>query len=178
MIYESWPWRRELTRTANRITQVLNFKYIRSDTFDLLERDIFIGFFSVRKLIEAGAKIEKRVAEMQIPVERCKALRPMGSYERFEFYDYFDLDRPYLVQTSVSYLANQMMHSLLFSFGSIRDDASLGIFFVSDKDRLKFCNFVDLATVSTIFSEVASSHAKHITLSSLSGGGRSLIATQ
>ena len=178
MIYESWPWRRGLTRTSNRINQVLEFKNIRSDTFDLLERDIFIAFFSIRKLTEAGAKIERRVSEMEISIERCNALRPMGSYERFEFYEYFDLENPYSVQKNVSYLANQMMHSLLFSFGCMREDNKLGIFFVSDKDRLKFCNYIDLKAVSKIFDEVAASHARNFTIAELDGGGRSMIATE
>ena len=39
---------------------------------------------------------------MEISIERCNALRPMGSYERFEFYEYFDLENPYSVQKNVS----------------------------------------------------------------------------
>jgi hypothetical protein len=100
----------------------------------------------------------------------------MGSYERYEFHDYYNLDQPYSVHKSVSYLTNQMVHSLLFSFGCIREEGRLGIFFVSDKDRLKFCNYIDLDMVAKIFNEVAASHVQNFVISNLDGGGRSLVA--
>ena len=69
-----------------------------------------------------------------------------------------------------------MVHSLLFSFGYIREAGRLGIFFVSDKDRLKFCNYIDLDAVAKIFNEAATSHAQSFVVNNLDGGGRSLVA--
>lgn len=178
MIYESWPWRRELERTAKRIGKVQAFKYLRNDTLAILERDIFVGFFSVRKLIDAKSKIERRVSTMEVQIERCNATQPMGAYERYEFFDFFDLEKPHKVTKDINYLANQMVHSLLMSFGCLRESDELGVFFVSDKDRLKFCNYISLDAIARIFVDVANSHARSLVMVDLEGGGRSFLASE
>lgn len=176
MIYESWPWRRELERTANKIRKVQTYKRLREDTFAILERDIFVGFFSVRKLIDTGSKIDLEVSSMKLHIESFNATKPMGSYERFDFDDCYDLNNPYKVTKDISYLSNQFIHSLLMSFGTLREDGSLGVYFVSDKDRLKFCHYISLDAIARIFEKVANSHAHNLTLVKLEGGGRSFVS--
>lgn len=178
MITESWPWRRELKRVAEKITRVTHFRHLRQDTLHNLEKDILIGFFSVRKLIDAKSKIEKRVAEMELCLERCSAVRPMGSYQRFDFYEYFDLKSPYLVNKDLSYVSNQMVHSLLFNFGYLKGNGGLGVFFVSDKDRLKFCNFIAVESIAKVFTDVAVSNASSFSISEIDGGGKAMLAQE
>jgi hypothetical protein len=60
MIHESWYWKQPLLEMAERLRSFKekSTEELLSDELSAqIERDIFIGFYSVRKLIEAAAKV-------------------------------------------------------------------------------------------------------------------------
>ena len=177
MITESWPWRRSLGKTAARIRQVTEMRSYRSDTLDLLERELMVGFFSIRKLIDTRSKIPKSISEQIVRLGRAPCVKPIGAYERFEFYEHYDLCNTYSVKKNLGYVSNQIIHSLVFSFGFSESGRLEDIFFVSDKDRLKFCNFIALNDVASLFELVALSESSKSILRPAEDGGRELISS-
>ena len=176
MITESWVWRRDLVRYSERISSVIEFKYWRSDTLNLLERDIFLGFFSIRKLIESGSKVSREVPSMKVRGLRYASLRPMGDWQRWEFYKHYDMKRPRRCDFTVGYLCNQMIHSLLLSISYDEQSKIQGLYFVSDLDKNKFCNEISLTSVSKLFMDVAKSEATRFRILTGPDGVKSLIA--
>lgn len=57
MIWESWHWKQPLLKMADRLAQFKASNELSDEELAQVERDIFIGFYSVRKLLEAPAKI-------------------------------------------------------------------------------------------------------------------------
>jgi len=67
MIREGWHWKKPLLKMAERLHSLKRIGNLSEKRLTQLERDIFIGFYSVRKLIESHTKItdatKKQIAQ-------------------------------------------------------------------------------------------------------------------
>jgi hypothetical protein len=68
MIWESWYWKKPLLDMAKRLRSLKAAGYLTEKQMVQIERDIFIGFYSIRKLIEAKTKItdKTRLSEVKL----------------------------------------------------------------------------------------------------------------
>ena len=57
MISESWYWKKPLLDMAKRLRKMRSVRKLTQRQLVQIERDIFIGFYSVRKLIETRTKL-------------------------------------------------------------------------------------------------------------------------
>ncbi|TNF11679.1 MAG: hypothetical protein EP320_14115 [Rhodobacteraceae bacterium] len=177
MILESYPWRRLLAKTAKRIRKVKAHRRVRNDTLDVLEMEIMIGFFSIRKLIEARTKLPKEVTELEVCISRSPSLKPLGNYQRYDYFEHFNLITALPARVKLTYLANQIVHSLVFAFTFTEMGKVEGIHFVSEKDQRKFCNYISLESVADLFDEVAGAFATSFAITESSEGSRDWHAT-
>jgi hypothetical protein len=63
MISESWYWKQPLLETAQRLTLLKSATDVSEEQLVQFEKDIFIGFYSVRKLFEAQTKVTDATKE-------------------------------------------------------------------------------------------------------------------
>ena len=160
MITESWPWRRSLRAKVSQINKVQSYTRLRRDTIALLEHDILVAFFEVRKLIDARTKIPRSVADKNIPVLVYPSIKAFGNWQRFDLHDHFDLSKPSSHSLTVQKLSNQFIHLLVFSFAFDELNRLRGVYVVSDFDRGKKCHLVSLDAVKDTLLLVANSEAK------------------
>ncbi|NKX47456.1 hypothetical protein [Sulfitobacter pontiacus] len=177
MIYESGIWRKGLISASSQIHRFMKLRRYREDSIAITEREIMIGFFAVRKLIDSKLKLSPNFAKKLIPVERFQSVEAMGSFERFEFYDHYDLDNSIPDEVTTLYLSNQFIHSLLFNFSWDEHDRPLGVHFTSDYDRTKHCFHISLQQIALVFEEAAASKAVSYRLQDDPKGGRNIVAT-
>lgn len=154
MIWESTYWKEELFRHARRLRQRQAFKKWSERSAACLEKDLMIGFYSVRKLIEAH-KVSDEIRDRRL----CLQGYPWtGSAVTFMNWDRiekkYDLEHPAPVERTVMWLTNQMIHSFAF-LPCFKEDGGLdSILFNSDRTRLQHLYSMPLGEIIALFEEV------------------------
>ena len=69
MIWESKYWKESLLKMASRLQKLRNRSKVTERQLAMIEQDIFIGFYSIRKLIETVVKISDKTKNMQVDVK-------------------------------------------------------------------------------------------------------------
>ena len=77
MIWESWYWKQPLLEVADRLESFKASQDLSEDQVAQVERDIFIGFYSVRKLFEAPTKITDKTRSLSLILQKHPNLKPV-----------------------------------------------------------------------------------------------------
>jgi hypothetical protein len=160
VIWESGPWRRELLHIASRIEKRKTFRRWPEAAVALLERDVMLGAYSVRKLIEAQTKAPHSVRDQQIQVQVMPAT-PGDNGEIADLMNWhhvdrwFDLGRAERTTMSVSAVCNQIIHSWVFMPLMDADTGGLhSIFVCSDRHRAHSLYQVAADSLVDLFRQV------------------------
>lgn len=152
MITESHYWKKPLLTGANFIRKYMDEENITDAQFARIEREIFIGFYTVRKLLEATGKVSPETRDLQVSL-KCYPKRNGQSlvdwYNRSEFWELYDLEDGRCEQRDLLYVAYQMVHSFIFILSG-HDDGH-GAFFTSDRDKKTRLSFITTSEIVRIF---------------------------
>ena len=133
MIWESWPWKRELQRTASELRRRRTQQRWPEASLVKIERMVFIAAYSVRKLLEAH-KLSDEAEEMKIHVT---LFPPTGdtvdslNWHRLD--ELYRLDTPRHEEVSLRDFCNYFIHSFLFVVDA--SDDFRGAYVTSDRSR-------------------------------------------
>ena len=170
MIWESAYWKEPLLEAARVILSLSQATKLTDDQIGLIEYKVLTGFFSVRKLLEAGTKLSIETSTYAVSFKRAAILheaknsgRTPDKFTRHQIDLFYDFSRTHETITSLGYLANQFVHSYILE---IRYQRSTGWSFLvsSDKDKSKFCNIVQLSDIASIFEIVGSDNPSSLEL--------------
>ena len=159
MIAESYYWKKPLLAGAKVIRKHMNAEDISEAQFARIEREIFIGFYAIRKILEATGKVSAETRDMKVSLKRYKkrADQPIVDwYNRSEFWELYDLDNAALELRDLLYVAHRMVHSFIFILSG--DDDGHGAFFTSDRDKETRLNFVSTGEIVRVFETVGSDY--------------------
>ncbi|ANY19613.1 hypothetical protein A6F68_01094 [Tsuneonella dongtanensis] len=70
MITESHYWKKPLLAGAKAIRKYMDTENVSEAEFARIEREIFIGFYSIRKLLEALGKVSAETRDMKVALRR------------------------------------------------------------------------------------------------------------
>ncbi|WP_041784155.1 hypothetical protein [Micromonospora sp. L5] len=154
MIGDSIPWREELVKVADRLERRRRQRRWHERTYFLIERDIMISAYAVRKLSEAG-RLSRILRGTPIKVTRYELVGQVCDQWHTEFWESFDMESPTTVNLSIADLCNQIIHSFVWRI-SVTEVGSLfdGIYVSSDRQRRKFLYFVSAEVLIHLFREV------------------------
>ncbi|MBX9470296.1 MAG: hypothetical protein KL839_21680 [Rhizobium sp.] len=155
MITESYYWKKPLLVGAKFIKKNLVAKDISEAQFARIEREIFIGFYAIRKLLEATGKVSAETHTMKVGLTRYEKRegRPVVDwYNRSEFWEFYNLDKPVQESRDLLYVAHRIVHSFIFILSG--EDGSCGAFFTSDRDRNTRLNFICTDEIVRVFETV------------------------
>jgi hypothetical protein len=159
MITESYYWKKPLLTGANFIRKYMDEENITDAQFTRIEREIFIGFYTVRKLLEATGKVSPETRDLQVSL-KCYPKRngqpPVDWYNRSEFWELYDMEDGRSEQRDLLYVAHQMVHSFIFVLSG--DDDGHGAFFTSDRDKKTRLNFITTSEIARIFEIVGNDY--------------------
>jgi hypothetical protein len=159
MITESYYWKKPLLVGAKVIRKYMDAENISEAQFARIEREIFIGFYSIRKLLEATGKVSAETRDMKVAIKRYekRAAQPIIDwYNRSEFWELYDLNKPALESRDLLYVAHRMVHSFIFILSG--DDDGHGAFFTSDRDKEARLNFVSTDEIVRVFETVGNDY--------------------
>ncbi|HRG50051.1 MAG TPA: hypothetical protein PKW02_03350 [Pseudomonadales bacterium] len=162
MIFESELWKKSLLKTADSLERRYNPKKWNARSMFLLERDLFLGFFSVRKLIESNAvsdKLKGKSILLAVYPVKSKGVILLNQHRFSEFYDLYAGQKE-----SMSYqeICNQFIHSAIYSPFIPGGSSLVGIFFSSDYRKNKTLFYIPLVKVVEIMRCVGSNQLKKL----------------
>ena len=112
MVIESLYWKEELARIAKTIRTVPKPKRWSERAVCTVERDVMLGFFIVRRMIELH-KVSERITEMKIDVFGTPATKNITLMNRFSLDENYDWNAEKVEKKSVAYVCNQSIHAYL-----------------------------------------------------------------
>lgn len=155
MIWESGPWKEELLRLARTLERRRFQKRWSPASQACLEREVFIGFFTVRKLMEAH-KLTDAVAEQQVPLTKYRFVPDA----RVTLRNWHKVDELVLQESAtpsrlpLRELCNQLIHSYVFVEVVAESNGLDGFFFCSDWSRGKCLYYASVRDVIQVFTSV------------------------
>lgn len=159
MITESAYWKEPLLEGAAIIRDLMDREEISEAEFARVERELFIGFYSVRKILEGVAKVSESTRKLQVQLWWFPKLRdaPITDwYNRSEFWELYDMEDRRAEERDLLYVVNRMIHSFIFMLSG--DDEGHGVFFTSDRDKDDRLNFMTTAEIVRIFEIVGNDY--------------------
>ncbi|MBN2380733.1 hypothetical protein JXM67_13120 [candidate division WOR-3 bacterium] len=138
MIWESSYWKDSLLKSARKLRRMSRRKSPAEKILVDFEREVFISFYTVRKLIEAK-KLSGRIAELKInansyPV-KGKDVTLLNWHRVDELYNF---ESAIQVELDVKFVCNQIIHSYVFVSVFDEQGRLAAILFSSDRKR-NFC---------------------------------------
>lgn len=159
MITESSYWKRPLLNGAAVIRKYMDKEEITDAQFARIEREMFIGFYAVRKLLDATGKVGPETRNMKVGL-KWYPKRPsqpvVDWYNRGEFWELYNLEDPRSEERDLLYVAHRMVHSFIFVLSG--DDDGHGAFFTSDRDKESRLNFLSTDEIVRAFRTVGSDY--------------------
>lgn len=159
MITESFYWKKPLLTGASIIRKYMDLEDITDAQFGRIEREIFIGFYSIRKLLEATGKVGPETRKMNVSLKWYpkRSAQPLVDwFNRGEFWELYDLDDVRSESRDILYVAHRMVHSFIFVLSG--DDDEHGAFFTSDRDKESRLNFVSTDEIVRVFEMVGNDY--------------------
>jgi len=108
---DSLYWKEELAKISKILKRVENPKRWSERRLGIVERDIMIGFFLLRRIIELH-KVSSRVRDYTISVIAChRKGTPVNYFNRGDIFDLYDFDNERGETKKPLYISNQFIHA-------------------------------------------------------------------
>lgn len=147
--------------TARRLTKLKTVSTPTQRQLVQTEKDIFIGFYSVRKLIEAPTKVSDATRTLEVAIAWHANLESVNWRNNHRIDELYDLKKVLWETRDIWFVSSRIMHS--FIFAPVFNDRGIeGIFFTSDTDKDKKLYFLPVDTVIDIFERVGHDYPKYI----------------
>ncbi|HEY3307230.1 MAG TPA: hypothetical protein VGJ93_02130 [Desulfuromonadaceae bacterium] len=164
MIFESAPWKEELLKIADRLERRYNQKRWSERSLFLLEREVFVGFFSVRKLMESN-KISDKIKEKEVELAVYPAgEKPVTLLNQHKFPELYDLYAGKTDRLTYHDICNQFIHSSIFAPFTPFGKSLVGAYIASDRAKKKQLYYITLVKIVEIFKNVGSDEASELVM--------------
>lgn len=159
MITDSIPWKQELEKVADRLERRKTQKRWTDRTSFLVERDIMVSAYALRKLHEAH-KISDSLAAQRVHVTRHRLAGQVPDVmERYFYWEHYDLGSGTDVTQSLPEFSNQIIHSWIWGLSASESENLLdGIYVASDWKRRQELYFIAVDTLIDLFRAVGSEY--------------------
>lgn len=162
MIYESSYWKQPLLESGQQLIEFKNLTDISDEIFAQIEKDIFIGFYSIRKLFDT-IKVTDELKEKKYPItwypHQGSDVTWLNHYRVDEHYN---LNRKNSENRDLWFIASRLIHSFVFQISINSTGGFDGIFFASDSDKNKKVYFLTVERIANFFDEVGNNYVSEI----------------
>lgn len=163
MIHDSIPWRVDLLATAERLEKRKAQRRWTDRTGFLVERDVMVGAYSVRRLKESF-KVSDKLASRTWPVRIHEPRGPVPDvHNNHKLWDLYDLEKGRGAELSLTNVCNQVIHSWVWGFAAGENGFGLdGVFVSSDRKRKKCLYFLSIDMLVDLFRSIGEEEIYHI----------------
>jgi len=165
MIYESVYWKEPLLGAAKWLRSVRISERTRESTFVRIEKEVFVGFYSIRKLLDTLhiSDSTKKVKYELTWFPKLQNSKPVDLLNWHKLEHLYDMSRENKEKRDIQYLCNQFIHSYVFMVCA--ENRISGFFVVSDRLRNKKLYYVPLSDVLHAFRLVGHNYPTNVSLS-------------
>ena len=151
MIYESHYWKEPLLVSARWLSKLRLSENTRETTYVKLEKELMLGFYSVRKLIET-IKISDSTKKLKFDIQWHKNTQRVNWLNHAFLDENYDLTKIHSEQRDIEFICNLFVHSYVFV---VSGDGKLeGAYVSTDRQKDKKVYFVPLQVILKIFRTV------------------------
>lgn len=169
MIHVSSYWKDDLLKLACRLERRLIQTRWGEKNLYTVEKEIFMGFYSIRKLIESK-KISDSVATKKYEIKEFEYRgSPESIITHFEESDY-DLSKAKTSKITIAALCNQFIHSHHFLPFCPMGKNLIGFFFCSDHKRLSGLYLITIFDIVDIYRLVGNNYPNTMHIRRLPNG--------
>ncbi|WP_321798362.1 hypothetical protein [Caballeronia sp. J97] len=123
------------------------------------EREIFLGFYSIRKLLDTfKLSPQTRKIKFRLSWSPCVGFVDYFNWHRIE--ELFDLEVVHEEERDIIFVCNQFIHSFIFIHVFSEDRALAGVYVSSDRDRTKRVYFISIEQILEAFRLVGKDYPK------------------
>ena len=162
MIWESSFWKDDLLKIAENLRKRKTQRRWSEVSRARVEQSVMTGFYSVRKLIEAK-KVSDDTASRKTSITTYQAIgKPVTLTNWHRLEELYDFDRHSTEVIKLNDLANQFIHSYVFTL-AFEENAGLdSIFFCSDWRRNRKLQRVAVDSLIEIFIQVGKDYPNSV----------------
>lgn len=161
MIQESRYWKEPLLEMAHRLTHFMSQTELTEDQFASIERDVFIGFYSVRRLFEASEKITDKTRSQRVTLRCHGNHQTVTRYNKYRLDELYDLEKSQTETRDIFFVCHRIIHSYIFA-PTFDEKGFAGILFTSDIDKDKKLYLLTAKELVSIFELVGNDYPKKI----------------
>jgi hypothetical protein len=163
VINDSVPWREQLLRSADELGSRKTQRRWTERTSFLVERDIVVGCYAIRKLHEAR-KVSDVLAGRRWEVTRhaLTSVRRPDIWARATPWEYYDFPRGTSATLSITDLCNHVIHSYIWMLSATQAGDFDGIYVASDRQRLSGLFFISVDRFIELFRAVGSEDVTYV----------------
>lgn len=157
MITEGDLWKEDLSKTADKLLKRMVQKKWSKRSWFCLEKELFIGFYTVRKLIESNQGTKELLDKtLKLAMFRRKTIIK-DDFDKFVPYDH---EKPSKINVNVRDICNQFIHSYHLSpFGS--NNTLVGFLINSEFQSKKGIYLITIFDIVEIFRLCAGRKGLH-----------------
>lgn len=160
MIWESSYWKEPLLTSAEYLRRVRINERTSEKTLVRIEKELFIGFYTIRKLIEAR-KITDKTRDQIFNLVSHKAKHNVNHMNWHHLDQNYELEQKTNEQHNLEFVCNQFIHSFLFS--PLEDNGRLaGVFVSSDREKNKKCYYLTRHQLRTALRSVGNDYSSQM----------------
>lgn len=157
MIYESSYWKQPLLLAARKFKIIKAVEDYSDKELARIERDIFIGFYSIRKLFEAPGKVTDATKNMRAELLWYRNTQKVHALNYHKFDELYDLEKSNSEQRDVLFICQRIIHSYVFSL-YFDELGFAGIYFSSDIDKDNKIYAITKQKIIEIFEKVGTDY--------------------
>jgi len=164
VIWESFYWKESLRRNAKDLRHRARQMRWREASLARLEQTVMIGFYSVRKLIEARKLSDATIGySVSVTVYPSKG-QPVTLMNWHKLDRLYDFEMGYQESLNTLDLCNQFIHSYVFAPVHAEDGGIHSILFCSDRVRQSGLYEIELSAIIELFEHVATDYPNRATM--------------
>jgi len=148
MIWESSHWKEPLLKSASWLRRVRFGENTQERTFVKIEKEIFIGFYSIRKLLET-VKVTDATKSKKYELEWFPNIEKPNHLNWHKIDRLYNLNQRNKENRDIGFICNLFIHSYVFIISG--EDKLDGVYVTSDNFKNKKVYFVSLDNILSIY---------------------------
>lgn len=162
MIHESCYWKDDLLDLAFNLKDKYSGLGVGCDEKQLvnLEKDIMLGAYSIRKLVESG-KISDKIANTKVNVFVYKAKKKVHRMDWFEINENYE-NTYKRINIGLRYICNTIIHSYCFAPGFDKRDKLKYLYFNSAKQKNIEIYSISLECLAEVLERVGKDYPNQV----------------
>lgn len=161
MIHESSYWKEPLLESAKKFKEFELLSEIDDATYVEIEKAIFIGFYSIRKLLESETKVTDSLKLEKRSITWFGHIGDEVTWRNSHKLDQlYDFDRSNSEDRILWFIASRIIHSFIFDLCINENGGLSGIPFTSDSDKNEKLYELSINGVIDIFELVGNNYVE------------------